>query len=226
MSLVFLISPASCAGTRAKALLARRSSALERDLESGGVTLGQLFAYLSSLYFRGKLAYAMRFGAPPAGWPPGLVIAPGRGLVSPEATMRFDDLRAMAEVPVDPDEPRYRGPLVRDARALAQALPSGGTVVLLGSVATDKYLTPLLEVFAERLYFPAAFVGRGDMSRGGLLLRSAAAGTPLEYVPVLGAVRHGSRPPRLDRLRRHPAGPAQGTARIETHRPRPEPRDQ
>ena len=203
-SLVFLISPASCAGTRARSLLASHTSVLTRDLENGGVPLAQLFTYLSSLYFRGKLAYATRFGAPPNGWPAGLVIAPGRGLLAPDTRIRLDDLRAMADVPVDPEEPRYSEPLLRDARALECALAPTGTVVLLGSVATDKYVTPLLHVYAERLYFPATFVGRGDMSRGGLLLRSAAAGTPLEYVPVLGAVRHGSRPPRLDRLRRSP----------------------
>ena len=44
--------------------------------------------------------------------------------------------------------------------------------VLLGSVATDKYVGPLLDVFGDRLYFPATFAGRGDMSRGGLLLRA------------------------------------------------------
>ncbi|HUK20952.1 MAG TPA: hypothetical protein VLV45_05270 [Gemmatimonadales bacterium] len=226
MAVVFLISPASCAGSRARTLLASKSSALKQDLEHDGVPLGQLFTYLSSLYFRGKLAYATCFGAPPAGWPPGVVIAPGRGLVSPEARIRFDDFRAMAGVPVDPAEPRYREPLVRDARALERALPPRGLAVLLGSVATDKYVTPLLEVFAERLHFPATFVGRGDMSRGGLLLRAAAAGTPLEYVPVQGAVRHGSRPPRLDRLRRTPTGNALRPALIETHRARAEPRDQ
>ena len=74
-------------------------------------------------------------------------------------------------------------------------------VTLLGSIASDKYVTALLEVFGERLTFPKVFVGRGDMSRGGLLLRSARYDVELEYVPVMGAVRHGPRPPRLAPLR-------------------------
>jgi len=45
------------------------------------------------------------------------------------------------------------------------------------------------------------FVGRGDMSRGGLLLRSVRYEVELDYVPVAGAVRHGPRPPRLERAR-------------------------
>ena len=66
----------------------------------------------------------------------------------------------------------------------------------------------LLDAFGERLVFPIAFVGRGDMSRGGLLLRHAREGRELEYVPVRGAVRHGQRPPKLEPLGRR----AQGTA--------------
>lgn len=88
---------------------------------------------------------------------------------------------------------------MRDARQLDRILGSAGRAVLLGSVATDKYVAPLLQVFGERLYFPGEFVGRGDMSRGGLLLRSVQASTPLECVPVRGAVRHGPKPPRLRR---------------------------
>ena len=74
-------------------------------------------------------------------------------------------------------------------------------MVLLGSIATGKYVDPLLAVLGERLLFPADFVGRGDMSRGGLLLRCARAGTELAYVGVRDAVRRGPRPPRLAPLR-------------------------
>ena len=74
--------------------------------------------------------------------------------------------------------------------------------VLLGSIASDKYVEPLLQVFGERLLFPADFVGRGDMSRGGLLLRAAREGSELAYTPVLGATRRGSRPARLPRIAR------------------------
>jgi len=74
--------------------------------------------------------------------------------------------------------------------------------VLLGSVASEKYTGPLLEVFGERLLFPTDFVGRGDMSRGGLMLRCARSGIELPYIPVRGALRHGARPPRLERWRK------------------------
>jgi hypothetical protein len=192
--LVFLLSPASCAGVRARLLLKSKTSPLTAQLADDGAPLGDVFSFMSSLYFRGKLAYATRFGR-------ALVIAPGRGLLPAEVRIRVADLRAMAEVPVDEHEPRYRVPLLRDAAALDRDLAGTGGVVLLGSVATEKYVEPLTEVFGDRLLFPAAFVGRGDMSRGGLLLRCARSGTPLDCVPVRGAVRNGQRPPKLEKLR-------------------------
>jgi hypothetical protein len=200
MLTVFLLSPANCAGTRAQLLLKSQTSPLTARLENGGAPLGEVFTFMSSLYFRGKLAYATAFSAPPAGWSGALVITPGRGLVPAETVIRGSDLREMAEVPVDENEPRYREPLLRDARPLERALGNDGRAVLLGSVASGKYVTPLLAVFGERLHFPATFVGRGDMSRGGLMLRCAKAGTPLDCVPVRGAVLHGTRPPKLGRL--------------------------
>ena len=195
MLTVFLLSPANCSGTRAKLLLKSQSSPLTERLVNGGAPLGEVFTFMSSLYFRGKLAYANRFGR-------GYVITPGRGLLPTDVLIRVDDLRRMAEVPVDEDEPRFREPLVRDATALKRGLGPDDRVVLLGSVATNKYVGPLLEIFEERLSFPATFAGRGDMSRGGLMLRCATAGTPLDYVPVRGAVLHGPKPPKLPRLPR------------------------
>ena len=59
----------------------------------------------------------------------------------------------------------------------------------------------MLESFGPRLVFPRALVGGGDMSRGGLLLRHAREGVPLDYTPVAGAVRRGKRPPKLERIR-------------------------
>jgi hypothetical protein len=102
-----------------------------------------------------------------------------------------------ASVDVDAANPKYRRPLERSATALAADL-SDCDVVLLGSIASPKYVEVLLEVFGERLMFPADFVGRGDMSRGGLLLRSVSSAQELEYIPVAGAVRRGQRPPKLD----------------------------
>ena len=64
----------------------------------------------------------------------------------------------------------------------------------------------LTAIFGERLRFPIDFVGRGDMSRGGLLLRKASEGVELPYEAVLGAVLHGARPPKLPPLARGRAG--------------------
>jgi hypothetical protein len=195
---VFLLSPANSGGERMALVLSPRAAfPLARAVQEAGAPLGEVFRFASGLYFRGKLAYAEEFARPPPGVPGALVIVPGAGLVPPAVPVREADLRAFACVPVDAREPRFRVPLERDARLLAERLGPGGEVVLLGSIASDKYVTPLLAVFAERLLFPAAFVGRGDMSRGGLMLRAARAGSELEYARVAGAVRHGPRPPRL-----------------------------
>ena len=193
---VFLLSPASCAGRRAKMLL-NGTSPLATRLAGAGASLGEVFSFMSSLYFRGKLAYANTFGAPPPDWPGAMVIAPGIGLVPADIVIHTAELRAMAAVPVDPTEPNFCEPLVRDALLLEAVLGADGRAVLLGSIASEKYVTPLVQVFGRRLHFPACFVGRGDMSRGGLMLRCARTGEPLDCVPVQGAVRHGQRPPKL-----------------------------
>ena len=74
-------------------------------------------------------------------------------------------------------------------------------VVLLGSIASGKYVDVLQPVFGDRLVFPSAFVGRGDMSRGGLMLRCVLDGVELDYVPVAGATRRGQRPPKLEPIK-------------------------
>jgi hypothetical protein len=111
-------------------------------------------------------------------------------------------VRSFAAVDVSVDNPKYRKPLERSARVLAADLGARCDVVLLGSIASPKYVDVLLDIFGERLLFPAEFVGRGDMSRGGLLLRCVSAGQELGYMPVAGAVRHGQRPPKLEPLKR------------------------
>ena len=146
MSSVFLLSPANTAGKRAAILLNPGAEfELAKRLRNDELTLGEVFSFLSGLYFRGKLAYARKFAA------------------------RTD-------------------PVSR--------------VVLLGSIATRKYVEPLGEVFGERLVFPSEFVGRGDMSRGGLMLRSVLAEKELDYIPVATTVRKGARPPKLEKIRR------------------------
>jgi hypothetical protein len=200
---IFLLSPALCSGRRATFI--RRPDATfdaAARLRAGTLTLGDAFAFLSGLYFRGKLAYARAFARP---WPDGpalLVITPTRGLRSPE--MLIDDavLEEFAAVDIAADDPRYARPLARDLEVLATAAPPESRVVLLGSIATPKYLAPLTNALGARLHFPVDFVGRGDMSRGGLLLRHAASGEEMEYGPLGADARlRGSRPPKLTPMR-------------------------
>ena len=161
-------------------------------------TLGEVFAFLSGLYFRGKLAYANAFAPPRRRKASVLVITPTRGLVPAATPVGLADLQEFAAVDIHESDPRYRAPLERDVKRLAGKLPPDTEVVLLGSIATAKYVDVLLEHFGQRLCFPADFVGRGDMSRGGLLLRCAVDGCELNYIPVAGAVRKGKRPPKLE----------------------------
>ena len=196
MKRVFLLSPASASGLRAAMLLQPRASfdLARRIRSSAGAPLGEVYTFLSGLYFRGKLEYASRF-APGSVW----IITPASGLMLPTARVRRDELQSWAQVPIATSEPAYRLPLERDAKELARSCPPDAEIVLLGSIATDKYCSVLLETFGSRLVFPPAFVGRGDMSRGGLLLRSAREGVELPYVPIAGATLHGPRPSRLER---------------------------
>ncbi|MFN2385173.1 MAG: hypothetical protein ABR576_02630 [Thermoanaerobaculia bacterium] len=198
---IFLLSPASVSGERANLVFSDRArSSIAQGLRSrSGVPLGDVFAFLSGLYFRGKLVYAHAFAHPPAGVPGTLVITTSRGLMTPAKRVTLRDLAAFAAVPIDLAEPRYRRPLTRDARVLRDAAGDACEVVLLGSVATGKYVDILLEAFGDKLRFPAEFVGRGDMSRGGLLLRAVADRRELDYIPIAGAQRHGRRPPKLEK---------------------------
>jgi len=196
---VFLLSPARCSGERALQLVTSKRSELGKQLHGGAATVGEVMAWLSALYFRGKLIYATRFGtAQPL--PSALVMAPGHGLRPADWQLTASDLRAMGKI--DIETRGFVEPLRRDAEQLAQAYGADARVVLLGSIATGKYVDTLLDVFGERLLFPETFVGRGDMSRGGLMLRAARSGEELAYTPVSGATRRGQRPPKLPKLRR------------------------
>jgi len=195
---VFLLSPADCSGKRARLLqspnpghdLGRRIST------AAGAELGDVFSFVSSLYFRGKLAYARAFARPPRNAAGVHVITPCDGLRAPESPLRLGDVRRYAGVNIDAEEPRYRQPLIRDLKALTPDW-SEAEVVLLGSIASPKYVELLTSVLGDRLFFPADFVGRGDMSRGGLMLRSVQERRELPYVPLAGAELHGPRPARL-----------------------------
>jgi hypothetical protein len=192
MSRVFLLSPAHSGGKRA-AMLIRPGATFElaRQVQIGAASLGAVFAFCSGLYFRGKLAYANRFAGPPDTSSRVQIITSSRGLVAAETFVGINDLSEFAEIPVHPKEARFTIPLRRSITEMAAFASS--EVILLGSVATGKYIDTLLPLLGERLLFPADFAGRGDMSRGALLLRSVAEGKELPYIPILGAERHRSR---------------------------------
>jgi len=201
---VFLLSPANCNGTRARQVLSPNAQfATAVALRSRrGAMLGEVFAFVSGLYFRGKLTYAMRFASPPDPDNPMIgigvhVITPNAGLRSPDTYVTHRAVCAFADGDIDPANSSYRRPLEKSARTLAREIGGECEVVLLGSVASPKYVSVLLDIFGDRLRFPVDFIGRGDMSRGGLLLRKAREGVELDYAPLAGAVLHGTRPPKL-----------------------------
>jgi len=197
------MSPARIDGPRSNVLLRPEADfALAQRLRDRKATLGEAYAFISGLYFRGKLAYAEAFAAPPEGLPPALVIVPGLGLISPDAIIDAEQLRRIGDVSIEQNNQAYRDPLLRDARLLDQNAGPACQYLLLGSIATEKYTEPLLNVFGDRLLFPVEFVGRGDMSRGGLMLRRASSGDELSYLSLSGAVRRGRRPPKLDPWRK------------------------
>jgi hypothetical protein len=208
---LFLLSPANCSGPKAQQLMSPRSAGdLAARLRAEGAPIGDVFSFVSSLYFRGKLAYARTFARPPlSSWPGDtplaaggtLIITSSAGLRAPETPVTLEALRRFADENVDASNAAYRRPLVSSAEALAREIGPDCDVILLGSIASAKYVDVLLDVFGSRLLFPRDFVGRGDMSRGGLMLRAAAAGVELEYQPVAGAMRRGPRPPKLAPLR-------------------------
>jgi hypothetical protein len=180
---IFLLSPANCTGKRAGWLLSKDgASPLAQRLRADGATIGEIFTFMSGLYFRGKMAYARAFADPNAGYSGIQVIVPGLGLCPPDVKIDLPRLRAIARVRVDLEDRRYLAPLRRDAAVLAEHTDTADSVVLLGSLATPKYLEPLREILGARLCFPEEFIGRGDMSRGSLMLRCAAERRELTYV--------------------------------------------
>jgi len=195
---IFLISPANVSSLRGNSILSESGkSPLAQRLRATGVELGEIFTFISGLYFRGKLAYARAYADPPPRAAGVAVITASGGLVSPDRVFKLDELRAIVAGQVDAADSRFRVPLERDGRLLRDQMGTNCQVILLGSIATPKYVEPLLGIFGDKLMFPAEFVGRGDMSRGGLMLRCVREEVQLTYLPLAGAERHGARPPKL-----------------------------
>lgn len=209
---VFLLSPASSSGKRAALLFNERAEfdIAARVRSDDGAPLAEVFSFLSGLYFRGKLTYSRVFQNPPRKASGVHIITSTDGLRAPDNTVTLRDLERFATVPIEADESRYRMPLERDAMKLAGEIGSKCEVVLLGSVATGKYVDVLEPIFGDRLLFPMEFIGHGDMARGGMLLQRATSGVELSYVPVSHPSRLGVRPTKKARAEfdaRLPASP-------------------
>ncbi len=192
-SKIFLLSPAHVGGKRASQLTSANAS-FEAALlyrSRDGVPIAAAFAFMSALYFRGKIAYAAHFARPSTrfGGRGIYVIAPGFGLVSPDWCITEERMSVLRRTSVDLRETTYTKPLEREAEAVASRLDTNAQVILLGSVASGKYVDVLLPIFGNRLRFPGAFAGLGDMSRGGLMLRAVRENRELEYT-TLDARRH------------------------------------
>jgi hypothetical protein len=192
---IFLLSPASCGGKRAALLFNPRAefTVAQKVRSDEGAPLGEVFSFLSGLYFRGKLNYARAFENPPPKASGVHIITPTDGLCSPGLMVTLRDLERFATVPIEAGEARYSLPLERDATRLVERIGQRCEVVLLGSIATGKYVDVLEPFFGKRLLFPTEFLGLGDMARGGMLLKRAESGEELGYEPVSNPSRLGLR---------------------------------
>jgi hypothetical protein len=196
---IFLLSPASTEGLRAQQLTSPRArfGAAERYRSPEGVTIAEAFTFMSSLYFRGKIGYARHFAAPPPEMTLGteddgiLVIAPGFGLVPPSWRITAEEMKKLRRTPVDLKSRAYCAPMKKHVEQLRDLAPTSW-VVLLGSVATGKYVDLLLPALGDRLLFPRDFAGAGDMKRGGMMLRAVREDQELAYV-TLAAPRRRAR---------------------------------
>ncbi|HEY3499533.1 MAG TPA: hypothetical protein VGK73_32810 [Polyangiaceae bacterium] len=183
---IMLLSPVRLGGERGRLLFNPGANfPLARALHTGaGAPLGEVFSFVSGLYFRGKASYARTFARSGDGRPAAFVISAGGGLLPLDERVTLERLRGWAKVSIHEDNPHFTAPLYRQASGLVDAHGASARFVLLGSVATGKYVEPLLEVFGDRLLFPEEFLGRGDMSRGSLLLRAVRDGRELAYAGV------------------------------------------
>lgn len=191
-STIFLLSPANLSGKRGKMIMNPEASfALARNLQSAeGAPLGEVFSFVSGLYFRGKVHYANTFGRAAAGTRYAHVITAGGGLYGLDSAVSLEQLRDWQSVSVSEQNPHFTAPLLRQTCSLLDSHDADARFVLLGSVASNKYVAPLLEVFGPRLLFPARFAGLGDMSRGSLMLQAVREGQELEYLPVADGRRN------------------------------------
>ena len=150
-----------------------------------------------------QATYASRFGRPPPSLPPALVITPTRGLQSPSLPISRSLIEEFASL--DWHRPT-RAFWIRSSRVRVSFVHrSSQRCAWSCSGASRRAGTSSRWRASSRAgcNYPAEFVGRGDMSRGGLLLRHAEEGRELDYVPLAaGLTRHGAKPPKLPPLPR------------------------
>lgn len=208
MNRIFLISPANCNGERAQWVLkkAARSDLARRLRSPEGAPLGEVFSFLSALYFRGKLAYARAFARPPSNGAGILIITPTAGLLPHDTMIRVSTLRGFSRVPINLKNRRYRYSLLRAVRRLATEVGPDCEVILLGSIASAKYIDILRPAFHEQLRVPAQFIGLGDMSRGALLLRHVKENRELDYISIASSCAR-TEAPQAEQLQQRRSGP-------------------
>jgi hypothetical protein len=153
--------------------------------------LGEVFSFLSGLYFRGKLEYARAFARPAADAWGVRIITMTDGLVSPDTLISSADLDRYADY--QGSVPARTSPLETTARALLERIGHEADVVLLGSVGTGKYSDVLTPIFGQQLLFPRDVLHVGQLARGAIFLQRTKELKELEYVPVADIVRRGGR---------------------------------
>lgn len=163
---------------------ARADFELARRLRGDGAPLAEVFTFVSGLYFRGKVAYARRFAHSAEGKPSSFVMTAGGGLCGLDEIVTLGRLEGWQKVTVSERNPHFTAPLQRHVSELLDQQDAETRFVLLGSVASNKYVAPLREILGERLLFPERFAGLGDMARGALLLSAVEDERELAYAPV------------------------------------------
>lgn len=162
-----------------------------RDAKAGfdpPQTLGEAFSRISALYFWGKLAYARHFGRGRPHLEAVQIITPSRGLMAANAPVTAQLLDEFADTAIGAAEARYRDALTESLVRLTEEAGEAAEFVFLGSLATPKYTSLLIEQLGAAVLTPASFVGMGNMRRGSVLLRSVDEELPLRLVSLREAV--------------------------------------
>ena len=99
---------------------AKFAAAMQYRTEAG-VEVADAFAFMSALYFRGKIAYARQFAVPSAliGGNGIFVITSGYGLVPPDWRLTEERMKRMRRIDIDADARNYTKPLREHAQLIA-----------------------------------------------------------------------------------------------------------